>query len=136
MRRWGIVAVLAVGAVVAAIALTRDKAEPEPAGRALLVVSEQHDNDGPSYVEGAWSFLTLSRPDGRTFLERTYKNTRIHLRASFPAGRYRLASYVRSCAGNCGGLDPPSDSCAREITLPARVVISTVVGRHCQISLR
>jgi hypothetical protein len=32
-------------------------------------------------------------------------------------GAYRLVSWQRLCDGNCGTLDPPSQHCARLITL-------------------
>ena len=93
---------------------------------ARLVVKNRHVDNGVMYMEGAFQFLVLKRADGTRVLKRRYPYGGVRLDRALPAGRYRLFSYTRSCAGVCpspgpkcesetcpeqGSLDPPSDGC-------------------------
>jgi hypothetical protein len=104
-----------------------------------LVVSEQIVQTGATYIEGAYSYLTVRRSDGTVAFHRRYR-TRMHLSRKFPLGRYRLVSYVRSCAGTCAYLDKPSDRCAATFTLArdqsVHAVVRTEVGKPCRIRFR
>jgi hypothetical protein len=39
------------------------------------------------------------------------------------AGRHLLTSFIRTCDGNCGYLDPPSHRCSLRLRLPARATV-------------
>lgn len=54
-------------------------------------------------------------------------------------GRHRLVSYIRTCDGNCGFLDPPSKRCSRVVMLRNGVTRSLTVrllDRGCRIVVR
>jgi hypothetical protein len=105
-------------------------------GKQRLVVRERVVHTGATYIEGAYSFLTVRRRSGAVVFHRRYSG-RMHLNRAFRRGRYRIASYVRSCAGSCDYLDPPSDRCDAKFRLresePVRAVIRTAVGERCRI---
>jgi hypothetical protein len=67
-------------------------------------------------VEGYVWFVGL---DGKAHPVANHTTT--ILRAS--AGRHLLTSYIRTCDGNCGYLDPPSHRCSARIRLPARATV-------------
>ena len=104
-----------------------------------LVVSEKIVDNGATFIEGAYSYLTVKRRGGAVVFHRRYRG-RMHLSREFPVGRYRLVSYVRSCAGTCDYLDPPSGRCAAPFRLtkrrPVRAVIRTAAGERCRIEFR
>jgi hypothetical protein len=67
-------------------------------------------------IEGALSYIRLERATGATVTERQLPGSgQLTLRAR--PGAYRLVSWQRTCDGNCGNLDPPSQQCARHVTL-------------------
>jgi hypothetical protein len=54
-------------------------------------------------------------------------------------GRHVPVSYIRSCDGNCGFLDPPSKHCSRTVTLRPAVTVRAVVrllDSGCRILVR
>jgi hypothetical protein len=67
-------------------------------------------------TEGYVWFVGL---DGRPQAVRGHVTT--VLRGS--AGRHLLTSFIRSCDGNCGYLDPPSHRCSRLVRVPARAAV-------------
>jgi hypothetical protein len=116
----------------------RDECRGET-GKQRLVVSERVAHNGATYIEGAYSFLTVRRRSGAVVFHRRYSR-RMHLNREFRLGRYRIASYVRSCGGSCDYLDPPSGRCAAAFTLQqserVKAVIRTGVGERCRIRFR
>jgi hypothetical protein len=131
----GVCIVLAGGTAVVAGSLAERSPTDGPADGRLVVREHQVDN-GAVYIEGAFQYLELARTDGALVVKRRYmKGMRLDRR--FPAGRYRLSSYTRSCAGSCAYLDDPSGRCSREFTLErageVRAAIRTEVGKRCRI---
>ena len=54
-------------------------------------------------------------------------------------GRHRFVSYIRTCDGNCGFLDPPSKRCSRVVTLRSgvtRTVTVRLLDGGCRIVVR
>jgi len=94
-----------------------EQAEARPGGR--LSVTQHVDYSKGRPIEGARFYLSLRRrigselrsPTGRAF------SGAVRLGRVLPAGRYRIASWVRTCAGTCDFLDPPSARCFREIRI-------------------
>jgi len=90
-------------------------------------------------IEGAITFIRVKRPSGRVVLTRRLPVSE-RLTLPLPAGRYRLVSWQRLCDGNCGTLDPPSDRCARSLTIRAgerlRATIRVNYAVGCVIRLR
>jgi hypothetical protein len=43
------------------------------------------------------------------------------------SGAYRLVSWQRTCDANCGNLDPPSDRCARPITVKPQQKLNVTI---------
>ena len=90
-------------------------------------------------IEGAITFIRVKRPSGRVVLTRRLPASD-RLTLPLRPGRYRLVSWQRLCDGNCGTLDPPSDRCARSLTitagerLTATIRVNYAVG--CVIRLR
>ena len=90
-------------------------------------------------IEGAITFIRVKRPSGRVVLTRRLPASDRRT-LPLPAGRYRLVSWQRLCDGNCGTLDPPSDRCARSLTIVAgqrlRATIRVNYAVGCVIRLR
>jgi hypothetical protein len=90
-------------------------------------------------IEGAVTFIRVKRPSGRVVLTRRLP---VSDRLTLPLrpGRYRLVTWQRFCDANCGTLDPPTDFCARSLTvaagerLKATIRVNYAVG--CVIRLR
>jgi hypothetical protein len=138
MRRRA-VAIAACLALAVAGALAVLPSEARAPSEPRLVVTEQIVKSDATYIEGAYWYLVLKRVrDGHVVFRRRYSG-RMHLDKRFPGGRYRLVSYVRSCAGTCGYLDSPSGRCAAKFSMRrgARVhaVVRTEVGEPCRIRI-
>ena len=139
---------LAVLALVGAVAPAAAAADT---GR--LVVKGKFVDTGSVYTEGAFQYLVIKRRDtGEEVLRREYRG-RVWLNRAFPQGGYRLISYTRACGGICpsrdpepctdaacpapGSLDPPSDRCARNFSLPdgktLRAALRIGAGTPCRI---
>jgi hypothetical protein len=90
-------------------------------------------------IEGAITFIRVKRPSGRVVLTRRLPASD-RLTLPLRPGRYRLVSWQRLCDGNCGTLDPPSDRCARSLTITAgerlRATIRVNYAVGCVIRLR
>jgi hypothetical protein len=90
-------------------------------------------------IEGAITFIRVKRPSGRIVLTRRLPASDRRT-LPLPAGRYRLVSWQRLCDANCGTLDPPSDRCARSLTITAgerlRATIRVNYAVGCVIRLR
>ena len=119
-----------------------------------LVVKGKHVDTGAIYVEGAFQYLVIKRRDtGEEVLRREYRG-RVWLNRAFPEGAYRLISYTRACSGSCpardpepcteeacptpGSLDPPSDRCARNFSVPGGETLKAALrigaGTPCRLS--
>jgi hypothetical protein len=66
-------------------------------------------------VEGALSYIRIERETGAALTRQLPGSHQLTLRV--PPGAYRLMSWQRTCDGNCGYLDPPSNRCVRPFTL-------------------
>ena len=90
-------------------------------------------------IEGAITFIRVKRPSGRVVLTRRLPASDRRT-LPLPPGRYRLVSWQRLCDANCGTLDPPSDRCARSLTITAgerlRATIRVNYAVGCVIRLR
>jgi len=79
---------------------------------------------GPLFIEGAVAFAEVVDDAGMLAASGRiddYLGEADLLRVELPPGAYQVRSYVRSCDGNCGFLDPPTDGCELAVTLePAR----------------
>jgi hypothetical protein len=66
-------------------------------------------------LEGGIGFLRSQAPSGELILD-----TKLDLRGDamqMPAGEQTIVVYIRSCSGNCGLLDEPTDLCSVEATI-------------------
>jgi D-alanyl-D-alanine dipeptidase len=111
------------------------------AARGTLDYRQVLDTSRGAYVEGSFSYVSVSDGRGAVVLEREYRQrTRFRLRQPLRAGRYRVTSFQRPCAAGCAALDPPTDACARRLrVLPrGRTVVRVVIrpGRGCTMSVR
>jgi hypothetical protein len=104
-------------------------------------IEQAFDRNGALYIEGSYSYVRVERPDGEQVLDQ-------RLPSDFPVasttfrldpGSYRLLSYQRPCAGNCGLLDPPTDRCdaalAVEVGSPLEVSVRVSPGEGCAIDV-
>jgi zinc D-Ala-D-Ala dipeptidase len=95
----------------------------------------------PLYDEGTVSFVRVRDASGELAVRRRVQHRpRFRMSRRLPPGRYRVISYQRPCAGNCGRLDPPTDSCARRIRILSsgltEVGVTVRPGRRCRMSRR
>lgn len=67
-------------------------------------------------TEGSVTFVQLTTPAGATLLTKQLPSSQ-KLTLPLNPGTYRLVTWQRTCDANCGNLDPPSDRCARPITV-------------------
>lgn len=122
----------------------------EPAARedVELRLRQIYDMSEGAYVEGSNSFVRVEGADGDEFAEtRLDEGTRLEkLKVLSTAtlrlapGSYRLVSFQRPCAGDCGALDPPTDECSADLRLdagrPVEATITVLPGQGCTIELR
>jgi zinc D-Ala-D-Ala dipeptidase len=104
-----------------------------------LDYQQRFDTSQGTYHEGSVSHVRVRDTDGRVVLERTYRvRPRFRLRHPLPQGIYRVRSFQRPCDGNCGTLDPPTDSCSRRFRILPRgrtaVRVTVRPGRGCRIA--
>lgn len=112
---------------------------PVSGGSARLHVEQLVADGSPLPIEGAYHYVRLAGDSGsverRLSDERTPKAT-----LALPAGHYRLESWQRTCDGNCGTLDPPSDRCSGEFDLDPEqrlgATITVTYGSGCRIEFR
>jgi hypothetical protein len=84
--------------------------ETAPANAGQLKITQLRVGDAIP-IEGAYSYIRIERATGAALTERRLAfSNRLMLRV--PPGAYRLMSWQRTCDGNCGYLDPPSNRCA------------------------
>jgi hypothetical protein len=136
VRRCLLVLILMTSALAAGPAAARASASPRPDGH--LMIRKIRVGDAIP-TEGAVTFIRVKRPSGRVVLTRRLPSSE-RLRLPLRPGRYRLVSWQRTCDANCGTLDPPTDRCARPLTLRAgqrlRATIRVNYATGCVIRLR
>lgn len=116
--------------------LTADTTIPEH------TITVQTSLEGPKiyYFEGALTEVSISSEnDGDTTVLPTSDPAPVGWTdtwADLPEGRYTIAAAVLPCSGNCGALDPPTDSCQQSINLTTRTQIEVTFhyGRPCTIN--
>jgi hypothetical protein len=112
-------------------------ATPGAAAGQLRITQVKVGHSSP--VEGALSYVRVERAAGGTLLTRRLPGSQ-QLMLRLKPGAYRLVSWQRTCDGNCGNLDPPSDRCARPCTIKPHqkleVTIRVDFASGCVIDLR
>jgi hypothetical protein len=76
-------------------------------------------------VEGALSYIRVERADGAVVAVRQLTGKKLVIKVD--SGVYRLASWQRSCDGNCGNLDPPSSRCERTFSVRQDELLQTTI---------
>ena len=115
------------------------KAEVQPS---RLVVHESRVTDGPIYTEGSVSYLGVGPASAGNEPEATEAHATgtgaVIFDKLLVPNEYRLVSYQRPCDGNCGYLDPPTDSCTATLDLrPGETRDITIVvrpGSRCRVT--
>jgi hypothetical protein len=120
--------------LVAACGRAHKTAKP---GATKLVVQQIVNHGSPIPIEGSYSYVRIEDGDGHKVTEErlsSHGDAAIQL----DPGSYRLVSYQRTCDGNCGNLDPPSDSCSGGFTASSQGSLSANVnvtfGSGCKIT--
>jgi hypothetical protein len=111
--------------------------ELAPPGKARLHVVQLVAKGSPLAIEGAYHCVRVHGDSGS--LERRLSDELTpQATLRLPAGRYRLESWQRTCDGNCGYVDQPSDRCAGRFELePHRRLEATITvtyGSGCRIA--
>jgi hypothetical protein len=141
LRRGGLAAALVLMTLILASCAShpgpRPAAAPGASAGQLRITQVKAGNAAPT--EGALSYIRVERAAGGTLLDRRLPGSqKVTLRLH--PGAYRLVSWQRTCDGNCGNLDPPTDRCARPFTvkphqkLEATIRVNFATG--CVIVLR
>jgi hypothetical protein len=78
----------------------------------VTLVDRMHARPVEGYV---WFVGIDGKPHG------VAKRTTTTLRGT--TGRHLFTSFIRTCDGNCGYLDPPTHRCGTRLRLPARVTV-------------
>ena len=104
-------------------------------GPAKLIVEQTVNYTGAVPIEGAYSYIRIEDQNGHKVTEQRVQSDRNDVIPLDP-GSYRLVSYQRICDGNCGILDPASDSCSSGFTADGTVSarIRVAFGAGCTIS--
>lgn len=114
--------------------------EEAPAPDGKLVVREHRLDSDVIYFEGYVAFLRVRESDsGAAAIKRRFAR-RVHLRATLPAGRYRLIRFIRPCEGTCERLDPPTERCAAAVRVRdgelTTAAIRTRAGEDCEVRVK
>jgi hypothetical protein len=143
MSRVLVVALLSLA--VAACGETAGPSATPDEGALSLRVRQLYDISEGVYVEGAYSYVRVEDASGNTIVEKRLGDGRqldddtlvSATTLRLDPGTYRLVAYQRPCEGNCSMLDPPTDRCAREITVgpdgPPAVTIDARPAEPCTI---
>lgn len=125
------------------VAPSRVQAQPDPTTTStapsdthatLLVTTRiRPDKGGVIYIEGALPEVTLVDEQGGEHTAELRRGT-----FKFPdlePGTYSIEAALRPCDGNCGYLDPPTDSCRHALTIDGDVSIRVrfSVGDPCVV---
>ena len=134
LRLMRIFLLVAFALLVAACGGTHKTAK---SGATKLLVQQIVNRGGPIPIEGSYSYVRIEDADGHKVSEErlsSHGETTIRL----DPGSYTLVSYQRTCDGNCGSLDPPSDSCSGGFTASGESSLSANVnvtfGSGCNIT--
>jgi hypothetical protein len=105
-----------------------------------LVVKERFDPTNGVPTEGWVSYLVVRHAvSGRVAL-RDSQTAPLHVESVLSRGAYKLRSFIRTCSGNCGSLDPSSNPCSAAFRLRAgdriRATIHRDARQHCRVSFR
>jgi hypothetical protein len=138
-------------ASVALIALSAcaNEQSPDPGRDAVDVPIRQiYDMSQGGYEEGSYSYVRIGNLDGDELIEKRFtqdarKIGKLRFLSTMTLrldpGSYRLVSFQRPCDGNCSVLDPPTDTCSREIVVlrdrPVRVRITVRPGAGCTVTI-
>ncbi|MBA3779526.1 MAG: hypothetical protein H0X16_09565 [Chloroflexi bacterium] len=93
------------------------------------------------FIEGARSFVLVRNADKEVVAERglDYGDNERALISELPAASYEIVSYLQGCSGSCQSLDPPTERCARTVSVrPAertRVKVTAQGDRPCRIKV-
>jgi hypothetical protein len=101
--------------LIAAVAFVAGCSDAPPGDEhgARLHVQQVIAKGSPLPIEGAYAYIRVEQPGGSKVVERRLKGAaKPSATVELAAGRYRLLSWQRTCDGNCGYLDPPSDQCS------------------------
>jgi hypothetical protein len=105
-----------------------------------LVVRERFDPTNGVPTEGWVSYLVVRHAvSGRVAL-RDSQAAPLHVDSVLSRGDYKLRSFIRTCSGNCGSLDPPSNACSAGFRLRAgdriRATIHRDADQPCRVTFR
>ena len=140
---WALVstAVLALAACAEERSGTARSGEP----RATRLIIRESLPAMPVYIEGSVSFLRVVQTGSGEVLADGRATDGVQVRGrdalfsrAVEPGEYRLVSYQRSCNGNCGILDPPSDRCDATVRVPAgdTLTATVVLGQNGGCTVR
>jgi hypothetical protein len=142
-RLTGIAASIALASAMLATAATTStgSARRAAADDGGLRLGEHLKPSNSLYTEGALEYVTIRKTGSRALVvRRKFALGKINLARRLPARRYRIASYTRTCSGNCDHLDPPAYACGRTVTIKRgatlRATVESQVGKVCRITVR
>lgn len=134
------IALVARGGCVLAGAVRDSAGCPSDRHRDTGGHADGSEDDG-LYIEGAIAYVEVVDQGGRVVVQSQDVDDlgdKALAREQLPTGTYEVRTYVRSCVGNCGELDPPSDHCETTVDLLAdslvEVHITRRVGQPCEIA--
>jgi hypothetical protein len=118
--------------LAAACGSAHNSAQP---GVAKLLVGQTVNPGGGMPIEGAYSYVRVEDRSGGKVAERRVQSDR-NVEIPLDPGSYELVSYQRTCDGNCGTLDPASDSCSESFTADGTVTarVRVTYGAGCTIT--
>ena len=134
--RLALLTLLVIGAGIAAAAGAEDRAQVVTGTFGTLSVREHFDPEGGIPIEGYVSYVTVKRAGS----DRVLLRAQPPFRGTLHAGSYRVSTFARTCSGNCGNLDPPSNRCATSLRLvggtTVRVRVIRRFDRPCELRVR
>lgn len=86
----------------------------------LVEVEQRFTESRGVYIEGAYSYVALTTPEGEPVgEERRYPEDGYRTTFRLDAGRYRAESWQRPCSAYCSAntLGPPVDRCSAEFEI-------------------
>ena len=93
-----------------------------------------------AYFEGSYSYIRVERTNGDKLLEERLPEMTGHSPTfvsetvlRLDPGAYRFVSFQRTCDGNCGSLDSPSDGCKKIVPVGESTHLTVTVrpGEGC-----
>lgn len=100
-----------------------------------LTVATSLTTGGPMYIEGALARLVLRDSDGKVVATSMKWPGKRVVFENLDPGTYVLEPALRPCDGNCGYLDPPTDSCKGSFAIDGdlSVRVKFTVGHPCVV---